>query len=163
MKETWQTRWQQLAPRERRMISWGGSGLLAALLYAYLWQPVAMERDKLRTSLPQMKDHAAQMRFQAEEAAQLKTSIRPGPKGEAIKSAIYRTAGEIGMDNKALQLNMLDEHHASISMTKVSFTTWMTLVTDLQKNQGIRLESCDIEALPETGMIHLRATLAARG
>ena len=159
MKETAHSWWRQLAPRERRLISWGGAGLLAALCYAYLWQPITVERHKLRASLPQLRANAAQMQRQAQEIAQLKASITPAPRGEALKSAIYQAANEAGLDSKTLQANLLDESRANIALAAVSFDAWAVLVTNLQKNQRIRLESCTIEALPETGMASVRAVV----
>lgn len=161
MKETASSWWRQLAPRERQLISWGGAGLLAALCYAYLWQPITVERHKLRATLPQLRENAAQMHRQAQEAAQLKASVTPAPRGEAIKSAVYQAAKEAGLDSKTLQLNLLDEGRANIAWATVSFDAWTVLVANLQKNQGIRLESCTIEALPETGMASVRAVVTA--
>lgn len=128
MKETAYTWWRQRAPRERQLISWGGAGLLAALCYAYLWQPITVERHKLRATLPQPRENAAQMQRQAQETA---------------------------------QLNMLDETRANISLATVSFDAWTALAASLQKIQGIRLESCTIEALPETGMVSVRAVASS--
>jgi len=99
------------------------------------------------------------MQRQAQEIAQLKASITPAPRGEALKSAIYQAANEAGLDSKTLQANLLDESRANIALAAVSFDAWAVLVTNLQKNQRIRLESCTIEALPETGMASVRAVV----
>lgn len=161
MNEIWQERWQQLAPRERRVITWGVTVLLAALLYAYLWQPITVERNKLRATLPQLRENAAQMQRQAQEAARLKASVTPTPRGETIKPAIYQAAKEAGLDSKTLQVNTLDEGRADIALATASFDAWTVLVAILQKNQGIRLESCTIEALPEAGKVSVRAVVTA--
>jgi general secretion pathway protein M len=161
MKEIASSWWRHLAPRERQLITWGGAGLLAALFYAYLWQPIAVERNKLRASLPQLRENAVQMQHQARETAQLRASITPAPRGEAIKSAINQAASEAGLDSKTLQVNMTDETRANIALATVSFDAWTVLVANLQKNQRIRLESCSIEALPETGMVSVRGVAIA--
>lgn len=163
MKEIWLTRWQQLAPRERRVISWGGAGLLAAVLYAYLWQPITEERHKLRANLPQLRETAAQMQRQAQEAGLLGASVAPTPQGEAFKSAIHREMRETSFDGKTAQIDMLDENRASIILAAISFDAWVALLAGLQKGQGIRLESCSIQALPEAGMVSVRAVLTAGG
>lgn len=153
--------WQRLAPRERHLISWGGAGLLAALCYAYLWQPIATERHKLRASLPQLRADAAQIQRQAQEVARLKASVTLPPRGAAIKSAIQQAINEAGLDSKTLQVNLLDEGRANMTMASVSFDAWTAMAANLQKNHGIRLESCAIEALPEPGMVSVRAVLTA--
>jgi len=163
MKEILQARWQQLAPRERRLISWGGTGLLAAVLYAYLWQPITAERLKLRATLPQLRGNAAQMQSQAQEAAQIKASVSPALQGEAIQSAIHQAADEAGLDSKTLQVKLLDAGRANIALATVSFDAWTVLVANLQKNQRIRLESCTIKALPEAGRASVQAVVTAGG
>lgn len=158
MKETAISWWRQLAPRERQLISWGATGLLAALCYAYLWQPITVERNKLRTSLPQLRVNAAQMQRQAEEVSQLKTTVIPAPHNEAIKSAISQAANESGFDSKTLQVNLLNENRANIALAAVSFDAWTNLVANLQK-KGMRLESCTVEALPEQGMASVQGVV----
>jgi len=158
MKETALSWWRQLAPRERQLVSWGGTGLLAALCYAYLWQPITVERNKLRASLPQLRVNAAQMQRQAEEVNQLKTSVTPVPHGEAIKYAISQAVNESGLDSKTLQVNLLDENRANITLAAVSFDAWTNIMENLQK-KGIRLESCTIGALPEQGMASVQGVV----
>ncbi|PWB60176.1 MAG: hypothetical protein C3F18_00080 [Nitrosomonadales bacterium] len=163
MKETAYTWWRQLAPRERRLISWGGTALLAALCYAYLWQPLSAERVKSRASLPQLRADAANMAAQAEEAARLRQNARAVLSGPALQAAIQQAMNEAGLDEKNVQIILLDEHRASIIWRTISFDAWTALISQLQKAQRIRLESCNIESLPEAGLVRAQAVLEEVG
>lgn len=159
MKDAWKMHWQQLAPRERRVISWGGSILLAALLYAYLWQPLNAERHKLRASLPQLRASAAEMASQAQEAARLRQNAGVTPGGPALQAAIEQAASEAGTDKNTMQINLLDTNRASINIQKISFDNWTALAARLQGEKHVRLDSCAIEALTETGAVRVQAVV----
>lgn len=159
MKESAYSWWRQLAARERRLISWGSAGLLAALCYAYLWQPIAAERHKLRAALPQLRASAAQMQNQAVEVTRIKASSTPAQKSRDMLSAIRQAASEQTVDGKLLQVRRLDAGRANIALASISLDAWIVLLGNLQKNHGIRLESCTIEALPERGKVSVRAVV----
>jgi general secretion pathway protein M len=161
MKETAKSWWRQLARRERLLIAWGGTGLLAALCYAYLWQPLNIERTRLRASLPQMRADAALMAAQAEEAAILRQDARPPLSGPALQAAIQQAGNEAGLDAKKMQIALLDEHRASISIESSDFDHWLSLTAQLQRDNHVRLESCSVEALAEAGMARVQAVMAA--
>lgn len=160
MKEIWQTRWQQLSLRERLVISWGGSALLAALLYVYLWQPLNTERHKLRASLPQLRANAAAMALQTQEAARLRQNTGVTPSGPALQGAIEQATSKSGVDKNNMQINLLDANRASINIQKISFDNWTALAARLQGEKHVRLDSCGIEALADTGAVRVQAVVA---
>lgn len=151
--------WRQLAPRERQFISWSGVSLLVALSYAYLWQPLSTERDKLRSSLPQMRTDAAGMASEAAEAGNLRQHARTAINSPSLKDAFRQLINESGIDVSSVQITQLDEQHINFSTQKVTFDNWVTLVTRLQSEKRIRLESCSIEMLPEKEMSRVQALL----
>lgn len=162
MKETAYTWWRQLAPRERRLISWGTTGLLAALTYAYLWQPLSAEHVKLRTSLPQMRADAANMAAQAEEATRLRKNAHAALSGPALQAAILKATNEAGMDEKSVKITLLDGHRVNLDIQGVAFDSWASLTSRLQSEKNIRLESCNIDAMPEAGMVRVQAVLETK-
>ncbi len=162
MKESATSWWRQLAPRERRLIAWGGAVLLAALSYAYLWLPLDTERVKLRAGLPQMRADAALMSTQADEAASLRQNARPALSGPALQAAILQATSEAGVDEKSVQITLLDGHRANISIQGVAFDSWANLAARLQGEKNIRLESCSIEAMPEAGMVRVQAVMETK-
>ena len=160
MKESMNAWWQQRAPRERQLISWGGIGLFTALSYAYLWQPLSTERIKLRTAQPALRAAAASMSAQAKEAASLRQKTGDALTGPALQAAIQQAANESGLDGKSLQITQPDEHHANISIPSTAFNNWIVLTERLQGKQ-VRVESCSIETLAEPGMVRVRAVMSA--
>lgn len=161
MNESLQSWWQQLAPRERGLIAWGGAGLMLALGYAYLWLPLDAERHKLRAALPSLRASAAQMQVQADEVLRLKALAVAPVSGAALQSALQQAAQDTGQGAKAPQFGMLDERRVSAAWPAISFDAWSVLVAKLQNSQRIRLESVAVEALPEPGMVRVQAVFAS--
>ena len=163
MKELRPDWWRKLAPRERAVIGWGGGLLLLSLAYAYLWLPLAQERQKLRAGLPQMRATAAQMRVEAGEVARLRTGGAAAPSGAGLLDAVRQGARAAGIDDKSVQTGLLDQGRVNVAAAALPFDAWLVWTAGLQAGRGIRLESCAIEALPEAGMVRVQAVLAAAG
>lgn len=162
MKEVLQAWWRQLAQRERLLIGWGGTGLLLALAYAYVWLPLDVERHKLRAALPTLRSAASQMRAQADEAARLRGATVAAPSGAALRGAVQAAVGDAGK-GKNSQLESLDENHVAVSWPSISFDAWAALVSQLQTDARVRLESVAVDTLPEPGMVRVQAVFASGG
>lgn len=161
MKETVTTWWLQLAPRERKLIIWSSSLLLAALGYAYLWQPITTERLKLRNSLLQLRVNAADMASQGAEASRLRQRAHSKLSGPDLQAAIHQIASEIEIADKNLQATLLDEHRINIIIHGAAFDNWLALASRMQSQNHVRVESCRIESMAEGGMVQIQAVMSS--
>ncbi|MBZ0105232.1 MAG: type II secretion system protein M [Sulfuricella denitrificans] len=152
--------WRQLSLRERQFISWSGVSLLAVLSYAYLWQPLDTERDKLRARLPQMRADAAGMTAEAAEIASLRQNTRTAINSSRLLDTFRQFINESGIDVSSVQIKQIDDQHINISIQKTVFDSWLTLQNRLQSEKKVRLESCIIEALSEAGMSKVQAVIS---
>ncbi len=150
--------WRQRTQAERRTLTLGGTVLAIALLYAFIWHPLSQERQRLQASLPQLRTAAAQMRLQSAEVARLR-SLPQKDFGNNLRSAVeYANAhGNIGAPS---QIMALDEGRVRIEFNAVAFDSWVDWLNILQTEQGVRVESAEITALPEPGMVNIKAVLA---
>lgn len=161
MKENILSFWRQRTPAERRTITIGGGALLIALIYAFVWHPLQQERGRLRTSLPQLRTAAAQLHADAVEVARLRTSA-PQQAGDNLPAAIESAAARTGL-GKPTQLTPLDTGRARIVFNAAAFDAWIEWLKIMQTEQTVRVESSEINALAEPGMVKIQAVLAAPG
>lgn len=163
MKERFQQFWMQASPRERWLIGGGFGLLLVVLLVFYVWQPVVRDRQKLRANLPQLRANAERMRLNAAEVARLKTlpSSASLPNG-GIRGAVENSAAAFRLRDSMSQVSVEGDGRISISMAPVPFDSWVRWLGQLQEQYRIRLESCRIEALPQPGMVRVKAVLAGK-
>lgn len=163
MKERFQQFWMQASPRERWLIGGGFGLLLVAVLFFYVWEPVARDRQKLRTNLPQLRTNAEQMRLNAAEVVRLKTLPASAalPKG-GIRGAVENSAAAFKLRDSMSQVSVEGDGRISIAMASVPFDNWVRWLGHLQEQYRIRLESCRVEALPQPGMVRIKAVLAGK-
>lgn len=163
MKERFRHFWKQASPRERWLIGGGFGLLLLVVLIFYVWQPVDRDRQKLRANLPQLRANAEQMRLNAAEVVRLKTlsSSASLPNG-GIRSAVEKSAETFKLRDSMSQVSMEGDGRISILMATVSFDAWVRWLGHLQEQYRIRLESCRVEALPQPGMVRIKAVLAGK-
>lgn len=151
--------WRQRTHAERRTLALGGAVLVIALLYAFIWQPLSEERRRLESALPQMRNAATQMRIAAAEVTHLRNSP---PKtftqnlGGALNAA--NAHSPLGAPS---QIMPMDAGRIRLEYNAVSFDGWIDWANLLQTEHGVRIESAEITALAEPGMVKIKAVLAS--
>ena len=163
MKERFQQFWMRTSLRERWLIGGGFGLLLVVLLVFYVWQPVVRDRQKLRANLPQLRANAEQMRLSAAEVARLKAQPASVslPNG-GIRGAVENSAAAFKLRDSISNVSEEGEGRINISMATVPFDDWVRWLGHLQEQYRIRLESCRVEALPQPGMVSIKAVLAGK-
>ena len=163
MKQGVQQFWQARNPRERRIIAAGFGGLLAALFYAYLWQPMAAERLRMQARLPQLRMEAAQMRQQLDEVTRLRAARSLQPEFNAsLQGALEQAAATEGMREAVTRITPQADRRARVELGSVAFDAWVKWTARLHKDAGMRLESCRIEA-QGAGKVRVEAVFAQGG
>ena len=158
-----QTYWKGLPSHERWLLGSGIVALFAVILVFYIWQPMNLERLKLRTTLPQLKANAEQMRLNALEVVRIKSLplLAPMPVGK-MKEALEQSAEKFNLKNALTYINVESAGRISIEMEKVSFDSWIKWLGNLQEQNRMLLESCQVEALTQPGMVKVKAKLVVK-
>jgi len=157
MKENIAHFWQQRTHTERRTIMIGGSILTIALLYAFIWHPLTQERQRLRAALPHLRAAAAQMHFQAAEISRMR-NLPPKSFNNNLRGALDFMSAHSAIGSPSI--SALDSGRARISFDAVAFDSWIEWVKMLQAEQGVRVESAEVFALAEPGMVKVQAVLS---
>lgn len=153
--------WQQRNPNERRTLRIGGIVLAIALLYAFVWYPLSQEQQRLRNTLPQMRAAAAQIQLQAQEVARMR-SLPQKTASNNLRSAVDAATARSSIGAPA-EFLPLDAGRARLTFNSAVFDNWIEWVKFLQLEQGVRVESADITALTEPGLVKIQAVLAPSG
>ena len=161
MKENLRHLWQQRTSAERRTLRSAGVILAIALIYTFAWHPLAQERQRLRSALPQLRMAAAKMHFQAQEVARMR-NLPQKPLNNNLRSAVDDATTRSSL-NAPSEFLLLDAGRARVTFNSTAFDRWIEWVKLLQIEQGIRVESADITALAESGTVKIQAVLAPSG
>jgi len=163
LKESVARFWHGLNARERRTISLGSAVLLAGLGYAFVWQPLAQDRVRLRAALPGLRAQAAQFQSAREEAQRLKAVVSANPSAQTgLQQVLEESAAAAGLQKVLERIVVESADRATLMLNSANFDKWVEWQAQLQTVHHIRLESCIIETNDPTGQVKIQA-IVVRG
>ena len=145
------------APRERILLAVVAALVVAA---AYVWLILAANhgRERLRTSLTVLRAQDQIMQRQTAEIESLRSAPKPASGHSDLPALMRKLAESHGLGTA---LNTVDGPNANEVRTvfgSVAYARWLLWLSDLQA-QGVRLDTCRIEALFATDTVNVSATL----
>jgi type II secretory pathway component PulM len=78
---------------------------------------------------------------------------------QAVKTAIEESATRHQLFAELTTVTAQEPYGARITLTAVSFETWLAWLRELQTSQHLRVDSVAITQLDDPGMVAIRATL----
>ncbi len=155
-----------LEPRERYMVL-GGAALLAVLLvYVALWEPLVNKVERLRASTAEQQLTLAWMRSAAQEARRLRGAgggAKTIASGQSLLSLVDRTAkaGRLGGALKRVQPD--GDNKVRVWLEGAGFDDLIRWVAQLERRQGITVESSVFEAREDSGRVDGRLVFEVAG
>ena len=156
--------YDNLEPRERRIVIAGAIVLVIALLYLLAWEPWVKKISTLEKSNQANQELLVWMEQSAVEAKQLQAKLKAsGPsgrsKGQSLLGTIDRTAktGKLGKSVKRVQPD--GQTRARVWLENASFDSMVSWLEKLQRQQGIRIVTSVIEKQDEPGLVNARLVL----
>jgi type II secretory pathway component PulM len=160
MKEKFLAFWHSRNPREQKILASGTLLLVLALLYAYVWLPMNQQRERLRQQVPVMAGQLAQMKAQAREIGELSASAATAQRG-AVADLLNQSAAPAGVKGELTQVTSLAPDRAQVTLNSIAFDKWLGWVKILQTQYALRIESAQIAAASEPGMVRVQAVLVS--
>ncbi len=155
--------WSERSARERLALLAAVAFVFAAALYAFLWEPGLAARKALAVTLPQLRAQVQDMRWQREEIARLRKQLgsatRSGDAASLLRASVARTS----FSAAAPRIESLPNSQVRLRAESVQFDAWVSWLGELQRELGLRLESCRVVALDQPGMVQVEATFALQG
>lgn len=140
--------WQRLAERERRLVVFGTSIVVAVVVYLTLWEPAADGIRKLRADLPQLRTQEASLRSMATEASTLRaaggaaSTVAPSDRVAAVRRSLQRA----GLWREATAADAVARPVSAGPSTTVSTLTVAGAVTTVASSPTARFEPPEIVA-----------------
>lgn len=149
-------RWRDLGVGERGLILAGLAVLLPVALYLYLWQPMTVQRERLRAEVERLRFELASMRADAEDIAHLSQQ----PRGAGAESLDARAAAaRLGIAEHLATLTPQGSERLAAEFVAVPFAAWLAWVGELGAT-GLAVEACEIEVGARPGEVRVSVTLA---
>lgn len=157
MKDTLQQWWRERSQRERVMVAGTVFFVLASMLFFLVWQPINQERLRLQKRVPEQRAVLQEMLAQAQEAGRLQSLPPPS----SLEAALKETGAESGVPDLKGAYSSDGPGRMRLTINAIEFNRWLAWMGKLQKERAVRLESAQVEALPESGMVKVNALLAS--
>jgi len=142
-------------PRERAAIVGGAVLLGLAVLWAYVWEPLAADRVRLVEGLPRLRVQAIQVKTQAGEVDQLRAAGRArGPAG-VPPSAIEETMKSAGLADTLTSVSTLGEGRVQVALRPVAFDTLVRALAQLAEVRGVTVDSLVLKTAGEPGKVQV--------
>lgn len=146
--------------RERRIIAAGLALALLAALYALFWEPGLAATRRLSAQLPRMRADVEEMRLHQKRIAALRESVGAAQQGGAPRALLQATL-DSDPSLRGARAQWLSRERVSLEIAAIDFDQWLAMAARLQRESGIRVESCTVAALPQAGLVRVEAVLAA--
>jgi general secretion pathway protein M len=150
--------WSARNARERVMLAAAAVVVLFGLVYWVLINPALSGRERLRASLPAMRQQVAQLQALSKEASSLSATAPPSVPTmtrENLEASLARK----GL--KAQNISVTGEN-ARLQMPSVSFASLLDWMDDAQKTALLSVVDANIVALGQPGIVNATLTLRQR-
>lgn len=155
--------WRERSGRERAVLLVAAAFTLVAALYALLWEPGLAARRSLSATLPRLRAQLEDMRWQRQEIATLrKQASAATPRGDPA-SVLRASAAQTPFAAAVERIDALPGGRVRMQAGPVPFDAWLAWIEALQRQLGIRVETCRISALERPGMVRLEASFSLVG
>jgi len=155
--------WAERSGKEQTVLLVAVSVALAAVLYAFLWEPGLAARKSLAETLPRLRAELEDMRAQREEIAALREELGAGSRRGELQNLLRASATRTPFAKALERIDALANGSVLMQAAPVGFDAWLEWVEILQRELGVRLEACRVVALEQPGLVRVEARFAPRG
>ena len=155
--------WNAREPRERRVIAAGLGALLVAVLWAYVWEPISTDRERLVATLPKLRAQAQQVATQGAEVERLRNAARSRGTPSAPDAAIGAAAKSLGLGEAIGTVTALGEGRLQVAVKPVAFDALVRFLGELAAAQGLAVESLVVRVAPEPGRVQVETLVLRTG
>lgn len=153
--------WEARAERERLILLAGAALVALAALYAFVWEPGLKASARLSAVLPRLRAQVDDMRLQQKEIVLLRKSSVTASQAADLRALLRASAARGPIAGSAHVLEWRSSERVAFAAPAVDFDRWLQWAGSVQRELGIRIESCTITALAEPGMVRIEASFVS--
>lgn len=152
--------WAERSERERTVLAGGAVLVIVLALYGLVWDPGLKASAKLSASLPRLRAQVEDMRAQQKEILQLRKSTGTTSQAADLRALLRAAVARSPLAAAAPSIEWQTNDRVVFAAAAVDFDSWLQWIAGVQRELGIRLESCTVTALGEPGRVRVEASFA---
>jgi len=155
--------WVARSDRERAVLAAAGVLALAAGLYGLVWEPGLKASAKLSATLPRLRAQVEDMRQQQREIVLLRKSSGTASQAADLRALLRASIARTALAGSVQSIDWQSNDRVVLAAPSVEFDSWQQWIGSVQRELGIRLESCNVAALEQAGMVRVEASFVPGG
>ncbi|MBK1691695.1 general secretion pathway protein GspM [Ectothiorhodospira mobilis] len=158
--------WNELAPRDRRVLRLGGIALALILLWWGLWLPLTDRVARSQQSVAELRADLAWMQAAAQVVRSARGQEEPPPvhRGErSLLGGVDATAREAGLGGSLRRVQPEGEGRVRVWMDDAPFDDIVQWLDRLQRRHGVRVSGLVVDRQAREGRVNARIVLEGPG
>lgn len=154
--------WQHLERREQCIIQIGVVVLVAAILWAFVWDPMAAAREELSDTVARRSAELQEMQVHAERVSQLRqVSVRQAkPRGNrSLLALVDQSAREAGLGDALRRGEPGADDSVRLWMEDVAFDRFADWLENLTADYLLVIRELNVQRTDRVGRVNLRVTV----
>lgn len=152
-------RFEELAPRERRLVYLAGGFVAAAAIYFIIVMPLQAYSARAASRVAQKAADLAWMQ-QAAPQVMAAGAAGGGGSGESLVVLVDRTAREVGLGAAVRDQSPNGDNGLRLRLEGAQFDVLMAWLVNLQQQYGVTVDSANLDAATAPGLVNASLTLA---
>ncbi len=149
-------------PRDRAILIFGGALIVALLVWAWIWYPLAQSRARLATQVATAEADLAWMRSADTEVQQLRSTASGSALDRAGKSLLAladSSARDAGLGGALTRIEPVDAARVNVWLDRAGFDQVATWLETLAQRYGIAVDELSVDRVEGVGAANVRVTL----
>lgn len=152
-------RFEELAPRERRLVYLAGGFVAAAAIYFIIVMPLQAYSSRAASRVAQKTADLAWMQQVAPQVMAAGATVGSGS-GESLVVLVDRTAREAGLGASVRDQSPNGDNGLRLRLEGAQFDVMIAWLVSLQQQHGVTVDSANIDAATAPGLVNASLTLA---
>ncbi|RFF28505.1 MULTISPECIES: type II secretion system protein GspM [unclassified Wenzhouxiangella] len=153
--------WQQLEPRQRRLIGLAGLVLVVALVYVWIWEPLAEAREAERERIAQQQALLNWLETVAPMAERLRENSRSSRDldGRSLLGLADETARAAGLAGAMARIEPTGDDEVRVWLEGADFVKVMGWLEAFSRSRPVQVDQLQVDTTGDEGQVNVRVTL----
>jgi type II secretory pathway component PulM len=149
--------WDRASPRERAALVVGALVVILAVAWAFVWQPLTRDLDRLREAAPAEGAAVARARTYADDIAALSRNVPP--QRADLRASIERALGDRGLRAPSIAIDS-QNNRVRVTIPAAPLATLVAALDGIRKDVGAFVAEATIIPRVEPGTVRAEVVFA---